>query len=189
MYYENDALHILPTIWEMYEYLKSRYENLKKIDDRIVHGDFHPPNILFSNQQEIHIVDLADVNFSDNPCWDFGKWQNFIKRFYRIVPIRMSQSYSNSNTSIEYKIVNNRSIYIKDTYQPSLRISEVDKKSIEIFSQIIGNSHALIQAHTYIAELAVNILTLRRHSLLYPRTVKYILPLICESYIQLKEYE
>ena len=61
-------------------------KNIPQIKQKVVHGDFHAPNIARTSNNDVRIIDISDVRFNEDPTWDLGKWLNYFKRFY-IFPV------------------------------------------------------------------------------------------------------
>lgn len=96
-YFNNDGDSImLPPVATMNAIFTEKVTKIPGLKARIVHGDFHPPNIVRDDNRKIHIVDWSDVRFGEDPSWDLGKWSNYLKRFYRVALARQSGEDDNS---------------------------------------------------------------------------------------------
>lgn len=145
---------------------------------RIIHADFHPPNIVGDKDGMIRVIDFSDMAYSDNPCWDLGKWLNYMKRFHRVAELR--QSGKKDEKIIVRKDV--KGLIFEDESHPPTSLTLVEGNARRAFQDIIELSEIEILIQGLLSEFIVNMYTLNRHYIFYPHTVKNILMYIRGSY-------
>lgn len=146
---------------------------------RITHGDFHPPNIIGDSFGSLNLVDYADVAYGDNPCWDLGKWLNYIKRFYIIANLRFAK-HGGAGMKVR---VNAKGIFLYNIApKEAISTTVVEKQAEKFFSFMTGLKEQQIKLESALCQFLANVYTLKRHAVLYPHTVKTILYFIKESY-------
>lgn len=161
-------------------------KQLPQTESRIIHGDFHAPNIAVDLYDSIRIIDISDVRYREDPNWDLGKWLNYLKIFFRAAERR---NLAESDYNIHFSITENR-INLTDFNESKIDpeiLAEISDKAVQKFASMIKSSADLVQLRSAAAEFVVNLSTLRRHIKKYPQTVKNVLSCLCESYIYFKE--
>jgi hypothetical protein len=75
------------------------------------------------------------VAYGDNPCWDLGKWLNYIKRFYIIANMRFAK-----HEGAEMKVrVNAKGIFLYNVVsKKSISTTMVEKQAEKLFAFMTG---------------------------------------------------
>ncbi|MFH1325839.1 MAG: hypothetical protein ABIH48_00010 [Candidatus Falkowbacteria bacterium] len=181
-YFKDNQIVDLPNIVEMHQHFKGGMERLSEVVLKVIHGDFHAPNIALDSNNAIRIIDISDVRYQEDPNWDLGKWLNYLKRFYRAAERR---NMKNADSSIYFSIDKER-INLKDFYQSKLNsgdLKKINDDAVGKFASIIDCDLNLVNLRSMAAEFVVNLSTLHRHLKGYPQTIKNVLSCLCESYL------
>ena len=185
-YFSGNKVFALPSIREMTKRVlflvgQSTY-NTRCV---MLHGDFHPPNIVADEHGSLRLIDFADVSYGEDICWDLGKWLNYIKRFHGVTKLRLEgMSASPLSLRIERGVM-----HLVGKSERDLNVSEVERavfESVRKNSKLGGRD---LYLKTLLAEVAVNILTLDRHIKLFPQTTSAIISCICEAYLKVLAYK
>lgn len=168
------------SIADMCKSINNIFNKIKPLSSqRITHGDFHPPNIVGGGSGFLNLVDYADVAYRDNPCWDLGKWLNYIKRFYLVANMRFAKHGGKEMMAR----VNAKSIFLYSiTLKKAISTTVIEKQAEKLFSFMTGLDEQQIKLESALCQFLVNVYTLKRHAILYPYTTKKILYFIKESY-------
>lgn len=174
-----------PSVIDMHKNFVDVITMIPQIKPKVIHGDFHAPNIALTNDNEVCIIDISDVRFGEDPTWDLGKWLNYFNRFYRASEIRASEQ---ADPLVKFSL--GEKVVLEDSADVRIEkssIEEINTQAVENFAKMIDEDEQIIALRSAAAEFAVNISTLRRHAIGYPQTVKNVLACICESYIHFKD--
>jgi hypothetical protein len=167
-----------PSIVEIVEDFIDKVSCLPKIKKRVLHGDFHAPNLVKDSVGRLRAIDLSDVMYGEDPCWDLGKWLNHINRFYRIVAHRGEKMPSlDSFFSIKQDYIE-----IEDKSFDQSTLNKVNEEAIHLFANMVESPKDLIAVKTKAAEFIVNVSTLKRHAEKFPSSVKDVILCILTSY-------
>lgn len=168
------------SVMDMCKSIKNIFAKIQSFSlRRVTHGDFHPPNIIGDSFGSLNLIDYADVAYYDNPCWDIGKWLNYIKRFYIIASMRSVKHHD-----IEMAAqVNAKGIFLYNlALKKAISTIFIEKQAEKLFSFLTGLNERQIRLEGALCQFLVNVYTLKRHATLYPHTTKRILYFIKESY-------
>lgn len=179
----HDSMTYIPSVVDMNNNFTRAMSAVPEIRPRVIHGDFHAPNIGASANGDICLVDLSDVRYNEDPAWDLGKWLNYVKRFYRASKLRKIQS-ADSNITAD---IGPNKIILQDFHTAQVSVDEIVQQAMEKFSLMIQVDDDILELRTKAAEFVVNISTLLRHAKGYPQTVKTVLSCICDSYLQFQK--
>lgn len=170
----------LPSISEMVSTFIKKINQLPQIRKRILHGDFHAPNITKDALGLIHFVDFSDVLFGEDPTWDLGKWLNHVNRLYRMVARRLDHSKESGLSFLFCDGI----IYLNDTQPSNPKLKEINNKAILTFSKMVDAPYDLVAVRASAAEFIVNVSTLKRHIKFFPYTTKLVVVCIIDSYVK-----
>ncbi|MBN8828013.1 MAG: hypothetical protein J0H68_04840 [Sphingobacteriia bacterium] len=182
----------IPSIEKMTKNVISILNDLPEVNNkRVIHGDFHPPNITMDINYNIKLIDLSDIKYNEDPSWDLGKWLNFIKRFHWVVKLRSDKYSSNENynhlkENIRVNFKDNK-FFVSDSYVKPNVIKYINDKAIEKFAEITKEDKYLIEIRSAAAEYIVNLSTLKRHLHHYPETFEIVLYCVIDSYLNFIE--
>ena len=146
---------------------------------KIIHADFQPPNIVGDENRAIRVIDFTDMVYSGNPCWDLGKWSNYIKRFHRVAELR-ALGQDEDRQIIFHKPT--EFFFLEDKNRVPTDFLLIEEDARRKFRNISGLSEAEIVTVGLLSEFIVNVYTLNRHCVFYPHTIKNVLMYIRESY-------
>lgn len=152
------------------------------IKPRVIHGDFHAPNIALNSRGETVLIDMSDVRYKEDPAWDLGKWLNYIERFHRVAPLRAGLD---AGQEIELS-VKESGIELRTHIRKSGDVGDIRESAVEKFSEMLGEDSGTIAKRAMAAEFVVNISTLRRHARMFPNTVPSVLSCICNSFTKFR---
>ncbi|MBP9759151.1 phosphotransferase [Candidatus Dojkabacteria bacterium] len=180
IYNKNGDEISLPSMSGMLANIRNYEQRLHGLSPRVIHGDFHAPNVALGNDALIKFVDLSDIRYGEDPSWDLGKWLNYIKRFHPIVTERIAGESENSiNVTIETNLT------VVDPNSTKFDFAKIEKHAINHMSSLLGENPDILAKRTSIAEWVVNISTIRRHTKIFPYTTKQVLSCICSSYLDI----
>lgn len=153
-------------------------KTLAPIQKRVLHGDFHAPNVGSNGSGECVLFDLSDVKYLEDPSWDLAKWLNHVSRLHHVVKNRQRPSIDEYLTLRESQ----GELLLCDRWIRPFGLKEVREKAIDSFVQHIGVDKALLKVRSAALEFVVNINTMRRHMRQFPYTQGRILCCIVDSF-------
>lgn len=172
------------SVVEMTTTFVAMMKRIPKIPHKILHGDFHPPNITQDNIGGLHPVDLSDVMYDEDPSWDLGKWLNHINRLYKVVAKR-SSNYSDQE--IIFDISQDNLLIVEDRSIKNPALERINLEAVIYFSKMIDAPSDLVSVRAAAAEFIVNISTFKRHLNRFPFSTKAVFVCIIESYLQFQK--
>ena len=179
-----------PSIAEMYKEATNRLAATKISVITNVLGDFQPSNILLNQASgDIKIVDLSNYNENGDLALDFAKFFNFYNRFHLVARQRANPedsisgnflkdtdfTYDNEVISINYaKILNLRDESVTE---------DIEQCAVSLIVKETNNHYFADQVKLY--KFIVNLVTLRRHVLKYPKLAGLLVIMIVDSYSEI----
>ncbi len=184
IYKQNEKIQEIISIEQMVQVFCEKMAQVPALKfNRILHGDFHAPNISQDLQGNIKLIDLSDVKYHEDIAWDLGKWLNYINRFYRVAKLR-SNDTPDQDTRIDIK---EKTLYITTNLLINHQLKRINQAMIEQFAELSCEEPSLLKLRAQAAEFVVNLSTLKRHFLYHPQTVNLILSCIVETYLNFVE--
>lgn len=173
---------LTPSICEMVREFNRQFMSISEIRTRYrIHGDMHPPNVVYHDPLGILFIDLSDICDSEDPCWDLGKWMNHVKRLHTVVQKRDLQD---ADGDITLGFESSRIELCDSTYYPVDRTELIGQAGVSQYASFLQEPAELIALRSKGAEFVANINTLKRHVELYPLMTKRLLCLIVQSYLE-----
>lgn len=179
-----------PSIAEMYTEITNRLATTKISVNTNILGDFQPSNILLNQVSgDIKIVDLSNYNENGDLALDFAKFFNFYNRFHLVAGQRENQGYIVSGNFLENInfTYDNEVIIINYNKILSLRdesvIEDIEQSAENLIIKKTSNYYFADQVKLY--KFIVNLITLRRNVLKYPKLVELLVVMIVDSYLEI----